>query len=416
MPRKGPSPLILHLTTLLCVWLSLPSVWRSLNNTSLDLKNDWASLNTILSTTETPALEKLRALQKRIDPQQAELFIEALVNESTRRVHRFTAAVKTYQHYPHHRISESLPVIWTAGTTQVYDYNPHHPKMPTIFVIPSLINRFDILDLEKDQSFLRWLVSRGYRPLVVDWNEPGAEETNFTVGDYITERLVPLLDFIVTQTHSPVHVLGYCMGGVLAVALASLQPRLIKSLLCLATPWDFHQPYGAIGQQFIALAERLEPALNHLNFLSVDIIQALFAVSQPLKVIHKYSAFSTMDMESTAARRFVILEDWLNDGVPLTANVARECFVQWYGKNLPARGEWSVAGHLIDPHKISIPSYVVVPGRDQIVPPSSALALAHALPHATLHEPMMGHVGLMASEHAAERVWAPLLTWLNEHG
>jgi len=409
--QQGPRPLALHLMTLLYVWLSLPTAWRSLNNTLPNLTNDWLKPDHV----KTPALVKLIELQNKIDPARSDQFFQALLAEATQRIYRFTAGVNTYHQYPQRRSVTPMPVIWRSGTTEVRDYNPDHPKAPVILVIPSLINRFDILDLAQDLSFLRWLVARGYRPLVVDWNEPGILETSFTTRHYLTERLIPFLDWIVLQTHAPVHILGYCMGGLLAVALAALQPRFTQTLICLATPWDFHQPDPMIGQEFIVLAEQLEPILKDENVLSVDLIQTLFSVLQPFNVITKFSSFTSKDMASPDAQRFVVIEDWLNDGVPLTSGVTRECILEWYGKNVTGRNKWHIMGQPIDPHMISIPSYIVVPERDQIVPPASALALARALPHATLHEPMMGHIGLMASKRAPDQVWAPLGQWLSEH-
>jgi len=111
----------------------------------------------------------------------------------------------------------------------------------------------------------------------------------------------------------------------------------------------------------------------------------------------------------------VLLEDWLQDGVPLAKNVATECIRDWYGGNLTAKTEWRVKGQIIDPRALTMPAYVVVPGRDRIVPPESALPLAKLLPHAALHEPMTGHIGMMASSKAPQQVWAPWLHWLKEH-
>jgi polyhydroxyalkanoate synthase len=84
-------------------------------------------------------------------------------------------------------------------------------------------------------------------------------------------------------------------------------------------------------------------------------------------------------------------------------------------RNVTAKGAWKVGGKVIDPRAITMPSCVIIPGRDQIVPPESALPLAHALPHAVRHEPMLGHIGLMASPNAPHQVWAPLTAWLLQH-
>src|SRR5262249_58581239 len=75
----------------------------------------------------------------------------------------------------------------------------------------------------------------------------------------------------------------------------------------------------------------LEPLLEALGELPVDVIQALFAALDPSLALRKFLGFAGLDPASDRARQFVALEDWLNDGVPLAAPVARECIGQWYG-------------------------------------------------------------------------------------
>jgi poly(3-hydroxyalkanoate) synthetase len=305
-------------------------------------------------------------------------------------------------------------VVWQAGTTVLRDYNPSMTDAPVVLVIPSLINRFDILDLDRDHSFLRELASRGLRPLVVDWDAPGVEEQNFTLADYVAERLIPILDFL-DAARIPVNLAGYCMGGNLALALASMQPDAIRTLTLLATPWDFHRPDAEIGPQFLALAAQMEPYLQKLGYLPVDVVQTLFANFQPVHVTAKFTHFAALDREGIEARHFVLCEDWLNDGVPLTAPVARECLRDWWGNNLPGKLEWRIKDTPIDPHLLKMPAYVVAAGKDRIVPPESSRVLAKLLPHASLHEPMTGHVGMIASEKAPQQVWSPLFHWLEQH-
>jgi len=108
----------------------------------------------------------------------------------------------------------------------------------------------------------------------------------------------------------------------------------------------------------------------------------------------------------------VALEDWLNDGVPLAAPVARECLSGWYGENTPARGEWRIAGLPVDPARLALPAFVAAPGRDRIVPPESALPLASLIPGAVLHQPTAGHIGMAAGSAAEQALWRPFLEWV----
>jgi poly(3-hydroxyalkanoate) synthetase len=146
--------------------------------------------------------------------------------------------------------------------------------------------------------------------------------------------------------------------------------------------------------------------------MPVDALQSLFAGVDPFQVLRKFLAFAGLDPASDKARLFVALEDWLNDGVPLAAPVARECLQGWYGENEPARRRWRVAGAAIDPDRVTLPTLVVVPDQDRIVPPASALALAKALPQARRLMPAAGHIGMVVGGSAKPKLWHPLADWM----
>jgi polyhydroxyalkanoate synthase subunit PhaC len=108
----------------------------------------------------------------------------------------------------------------------------------------------------------------------------------------------------------------------------------------------------------------------------------------------------------------VALEDWLNDGVPLALCVAETCLGGWYGANATASGDWQVAGEAILPEQLTVPTLVVIPAQDRIVPPSSARALVDRLPKSDVLAPALGHIGMVVSREAPSLVWAPLSAWL----
>ena len=141
-------------------------------------------------------------------------------------------------------------------------------------------------------------------------------------------------------------------------------------------------------------------------------LQTLFAALDPLLALRKFSRFAGLGDSDPRAREFVALEDWLNDGVPLALPVAEAVLTEWYGENATARGLWRVAGRIVDPGRCTMPSLVVVPAQDRIVPPGSARALAAALPAAETWTPALGHIGMVVSREAPRAVWQPLRDWL----
>jgi len=182
-------------------------------------------------------------------------------------------------------------------------------------------------------------------------------------------------------------------------------------LALLATPWDFHAERGAEARRLGALLPMLEPMML-AGSMPVDALQTLFVLGAPGEVAERYCAFAKLDPASEAALGFVALEDWLNDGVPLVAPVAREVLDGWYGRNTPARGQWRVAGWPVEPASLAAPAFLAIPSRDRIVPAPSALALHAALPGATVHRPAAGHIGMVAGRRAETALWQNLLDWL----
>ena len=145
---------------------------------------------------------------------------------------------------------------------------------------------------------------------------------------------------------------------------------------------------------------------------SVDLLQALFASLDPTLTGRKFRGFANLDQHAEEARRFVELEDWLNEGVPLAAPVMKEVLEGWYGRNDPAGNAWRVADTVIDPARITSPTLALIPSQDRIVPPGSARALATAIPGAIVRDVPFGHIGMVAGGSAPKRVYGPLIEWL----
>lgn len=332
---------------------------------------------------------------------------EAFRGAVLRRLWREDAALlrglAAYRRHPHARRLSEPAVLWQEGSARLLDYGG---KGRPILFVPSLVNRAYVLDLDEGASLMRFLAGQGLRPLLLDWGWPGPVERRFTLTDHIAGRLERAL----MAAPEGLILAGYCMGGLLALAAAQRRPDRVSGLALLATPWDF----GAIPQAptMAKLLPGLEPMMAPMNALGVDLLQSLFAMLDPYSIAEKFRAFGTLDQASARARRFVVLEDWLNDGVPLAAPVAREAMGEWYGQNTPARGEWAVAGLPVTPGEWRGPSFVAVPARDRIVPPAAALPLAAALPGAQVHLARAGHIGMVAGENAEAALWRPLLDWL----
>ena len=422
-PRQGPRPLPLHLTTALNSWLSSQAALPLLKNGSIDWRPEVVGRATALSeklaiaeaaqAQKAAPNENHRSSRKSSPGPQADLFDLAVTQEVFHRLHDLAAGIKAYRDHPYHRDLPETPTLWREGTTRLLDFRPDGGQ-PVLFV-PSLVNRAYILDLSAERSLLRWFAAEtGLRPLLVDWDAPGEEEQKFTLTDYIAGRLDRAFDaaHAVSPDGAPIAIAGYCMGGLLALALAIRRQLQVSRLALLATPWDFHTERVAQAEAAGRAIAAAGPLLENYGELPVDIIQSMFSGLDPFLVLRKFIAFAQLEPDSRKAEQFVALEDWLNDGVPLAGPVAHECLAGWYGENTPHRLQWCVDGDIVDPAAFEKPALVLVPEKDRIVPPQSANALGDALPNAMRKSLPFGHIGMVAGARAETAVWAPLADWL----
>lgn len=398
--RLGPRPLPLHLTSVIASWLSSSGASALLSSGSLPWKPELA--------------ERAARLSDALDGVEPDRFVRAVERAGRARFGRFMDGVLTYRRLPRPPRPPEPPTVWRDGAARLLDFAPDAPRgRPAALIVPSLVNRWYVLDLALDRSLVRALAAAGVRPLVLDWDQPGEEERDFTLTDYVCGPLEAAIARAGEIAGTRPGLVGYCMGGLLALAAALRRPADLKHLTLLATPWDFHTD-PLVARRMAVAAPGLGIAIEGLDGLPVDALQAMFAGVDPWSVPRKFDAFArkaARDPEDPGVLAFLALEDWLNDGVNLARAVARECVVGWYGRNSPPRGRWRIAGRRVDPRALELPAMVMIAGRDRIVPPDSSRPLADMLPNAVSLTPPLGHIGMVAGGSAPRLTYAPLIDW-----
>ena len=200
---------------------------------------------------------------------------------------------------------------------------------------------------------------------------PARWSARFTLTDYIAGRLERGASAAVG---GPVVLAGYCMGGLLALAAALRRPDLVRGAGAAGDALGFPRRAAASASRgWPRSLPLLEPLLAPPARCRSMRCRRCSPLLDPAGIADKYRGFARLDPASAARRSFVALEDWLNDGVPLAAPVARECLAGWYGANTPARGDWRDRRRCRSiPAALACPAFVAVPARDRIVPPDSA--------------------------------------------
>ena len=233
-----------------------------------------------------------------------------------------------------------------------------------IVLVPSLINPPSVLDLDEDVSLAAALAKGGRQVLLVDWGQ-ASERAGLDIAGHVETLLLPLLDAV----GEPAAVIGYCLGGTMAIAAAQLAN--VSRVATLAAPWHFARYPAESRQALLRLWDQSRTASEHLGALPMEVMQAGFWALDPDRTVRKFAEFADADPASDPARRFVTLEDWANDGEPLPLPAARELFEKLYRDDLPGSGAWSVGGETIA-ERPPVPMLHLVAGDDRIVPPASA--------------------------------------------
>lgn len=345
------------------------------------------------------------------------LLQEALQKEAKSRAAALNEGIRLYRETSLPARPKAPPSVWRRGTTKLLDYSTLgglRSDLPPVLFIPSLINRYYILDLEEKRSFARYLTQLGHHVLVVDWDAPGEEEKRFTVADYVTKRLLPAIEFIHDTTGRPPVLAGYCMGGVLALAAENLAANRVSGLALLATPWDFH----AKGVLYPRFSDRhrahFEEWLSQQKEFSPEYILTLFYLADPWLFYHKFSRLTELSPNGQEFQNFVTLEQWVNDGVPLSIPVAHETLIGWAQDNRLARGGWSIGKQHISGKSVQCPTFIALPTHDHVVPRACGMSLREQLPEATYTEPGAGHVGMIVGKRARRELWQPFHEWVEE--
>ncbi len=309
------------------------------------------------------------------------------------------------------RAAESAPrdVITRAGRARLLTRRgteKRNTDAAPVVLIPSLINPPDVLDLTPRRSLLRFLLREGHDAYLVDWGEPDEADRDEGISDHVDSLLLPLL----AEFSRPPVLIGYCLGGTLAIGAAA---RLAASgtpaaaLATIAAPWDFAQYDESFRAQIERIWEQGRPSCEALGLVPMELLQTGFWSLDPERTIGKFADFLDLDEASLAYRGFITLEDWANEGAPLTLACGRDIIEYCYGDNLTGRGDWHIGDTRVDPEALACPTLAIASTNDAIVPAATTPPLAERIDLA------LGHVGMMIGGRAQDMLWKPLGEWLS---
>jgi polyhydroxyalkanoate synthase len=268
-------------------------------------------------------------------------------------------------------------VIFQNDLMQLIQYAPTTPTVlkPPLLLVPPWINKYYVLDLTPEKSFIKWCVDQGLTVFCVSWVNPDAHLARKSWEDYINEGPLAALDAIKQATgEDKVHAIGYCVGGtMLAAALAAMAARRDERVLSatfFAAQVDF--TYAGDLKVFVdeEQVEAIEQRMAERGYLEGKSMVTVFNLLRSNDLVWPYIINNYM--RGKAPFPFDLLY-WNSDATRLPAANHSYYLRNCYLENNLSRNKLTIGGTPIDLGAIKIPVYNLATREDHIAPAKSVL-------------------------------------------
>jgi polyhydroxyalkanoate synthase len=302
------------------------------------------------------------AVQQRHAPRPLPLFLELvrmISEEEPDLAAKALEGLARYEHAPRPNGRCQRPAVAHAADSCLRDCGGSGAP---VVLVPSLINPPDVLDLDERVSLTEAIAAMGRHALLLDWG-PARSRSQLDLGGHVEKLLLPLL----RQLPRPPALIGYCLGGTMAVAAANLIET--ERVALLAAPWKFAGYPQESRQSLLSVWNSAKDTARKLGALPMEVLQSAFWSLDPERTVSKFADLADADDE--AAARFVTLEDWANEGEPLPYPAARELIEDLFERDLPGSGDWKVGEKSMSAH-LDSPLLNVTALSDRITPAATA--------------------------------------------
>jgi polyhydroxyalkanoate synthase len=320
-----------------------------------------------------------------------------LLNANDNHFTEFQNGLNIYRYsdyYPKRSRSKSIK---KKGRVQLLEYADS--GIP-ILLVPSMINKHYIFDLYEDNSLIRYLISKGFRPFIINWGQPDWLNKNKSINlkQAIQDYILFFSKYLNEYCEQKTHILGYCMGASMALTAVAKQPELFKSLSLVALPFNFNEmPF--VGM--VRASKDLIHAFLKTGNVSAEQVQSMFYMKDSMAVIERIKNFAKIQ-DQEQLKRMIALEDWLSDCIDLEAELASDIVDLWYGKNQMYHDELNF-------EEIDIPANLIVAKNDEIVPLETSFAVVRCLRNLNYIIVDSGHIGIIVGRNSKEQFYTQLV-------
>ncbi len=310
-------------------------------------------------------------------------------------------------------------VLVARGPLRVYHYRP---LVDDVFRVPVLLvmattNRGYIFDMVPGQSFVEFLLKRGYDVFMVDWEAPLGSEKQLALADYVSDFLPVAIAKVAEVTgERDVSVVGYCFGGVLSLLWASVHATdNLKNLITFTTPVDFTgmPAFQAWSDRRFFDVDRLVDTVGNCP---AELLYTAFDMLRPGgRVAGNFRLWDKMwDDEFVKSHR--MFDRWSTDMLPLAGEYFRQTIKRLVWDNALMNETMTVGDQTVDLTRITAPFLHVTAEHDHIVPAAASAPLIDMIGSSDKTATVLkgGHVSLVAGGNAIKRLWPQIDRWLGE--
>ena len=263
-------------------------------------------------------------------------------------------------------------VIFQNELFQLIHYEPLSKKCYSVplLIIPPWINKFYILDLKRENSFIQFCLKKNLSVFVISWVNPGTEHKNVSFEDYIDNGLLKASDIVKRYCkQDQINTIGYCIGGtLLASTLAYLSKKnikFIKSSTFFTTLTDFEDP----GDLSIFVTDEYLSSINKqiekYGYMEGSFLAKTFSFLRSNDLVYGPAIKSYLMGKKPPP--FDLLY-WNSDSTNLPGVMALEYLENFYQKNMLSKGKLNVFDEIVSLEDIKLPIFAVATHTDHIAP------------------------------------------------
>ena len=307
-------------------------------------------------------------------------------------------------------------VVWEDGKVKLFHFTrDEKPKAKTPVIISyALVNRWAMMDLQPDRSFIRKLISEGIDVYVIDWGYPTRTDRYKSMEDYILGDLNHCVDYV-RNAHGieKVNLLGVCQGGTFSLIYSALNPDKIKNLITLVTPVEFADNDGLLFKWSREMdVDNMVESFGGL--IPGDFLNFGFDLLKPMNKMRKYYGFNDVAKDKASLMNFLRMEKWVSDSPAQAGETYRKFIKDLYQQNKLAEGTFELGGQIVDLKKISMPVLTIYAKDDHIVPPDSTRPINDLIgsKDKELMEFPGGHIGVFVGSRSQKMLTPAVAQWL----